>query len=186
MNKTKKMLVTLGLFLLITLIGSGIYVNQMLDKLAVDINDYTHSQEVKIEDTKDNTIIESSSNASSKDHQLDYINEPSSESTEDTQIEDTNGGTYNDRIISEVAKNLNQPIKKDDILKAGAIIMKKLSPSEIVYLLNFSEGDYTKEELLTAREILLNKLSLEDIQILQSIARSYGKSLRILDADIEI
>ena len=84
-------------------------------------------------------------------------------------------------------EKLDRPLEKKDLLKAGLIILRKLDKEEINYLYRVGTQDScTREELRRVREILLGKLSPQEISTLKEIGAKYGKQLRILDPDVQL
>lgn len=77
-------------------------------------------------------------------------------------------------------------VDKVDYLKATGVILNKLSKDEIKYLFGRAKANNSKEELRKIREILLSKLTSEDVRILREIGKRYGKKLNILDPNVEI
>lgn len=77
-----------------------------------------------------------------------------------------------------------------DYAKAGEIIIRKLSPGEIKFLFGSAKDDLfaktSVEELEKIRSIIFSKLSSEDISILRAIGKKYGKSMHILDPDLDV
>ncbi|WP_438434470.1 hypothetical protein [Gorillibacterium sp. sgz500922] len=80
-----------------------------------------------------------------------------------------------------------KPIKSQDAIDFAAILVKAgLSFKEIQYLTDQSSGDLTVTEKQHIRDLLLDKLSAEEIATLQAITRPYGKNLVILDKSYPI
>ncbi len=93
----------------------------------------------------------------------------------------------NTDIANSVLDKVNQPVEKSDLVKAGLVILKRLSSEEISYLYRVGNSKHqTHDELVRTREILLTKLSPEDIEVLQALGKKYGKDLRILDPGVPI
>lgn len=93
----------------------------------------------------------------------------------------------NTEIANSVLDKVNQPVEKTDLVKAGLVILKRLSSEEISYLYRVGNSKHqTHDELVRTREILLTKLSPEDIEVLQALGKKYGKDLRILDPGVPI
>ena len=106
----------------------------------------------------------------------------------DTAPGDQTAGGQSDReIAAAVQEKLDRPLEKKDLLKAGLIILRKLDKEEINYLYRVGTQDScTREELRRVREILLGKLSPQEISTLKEIGAKYGKQLRILDPDVQL
>jgi hypothetical protein len=91
------------------------------------------------------------------------------------------------QMAGEVQKKVDRPVEKEDLVRAGLIILRKLNTEEISYLYRVGRQDScTREELIRSREILLNKLSEDDIRTLRTIGAKYGKPLRILDPNVKL
>lgn len=85
------------------------------------------------------------------------------------------------QMVTKIQKQTDQPIKKQDLLKAGFIITRKLSVEEIYYLKKVALNDScSQEEYQRAQKILLDKLSAEDINTLKKLGGKYGSNLKIL------
>jgi len=85
-------------------------------------------------------------------------------------------------LAAEAEKKIGQPIEKIDVLKAGVILMRKLSTEDISYLSKVArKGSYSQEEYQHSQEILLSSLSVEDINALKKLGKKYGSELKILN-----
>lgn len=80
-----------------------------------------------------------------------------------------------------------KPIEVKDAADVAAILMKSgLSLKEIKFLVGQADEKLSNEEKQKIRDLLLSKLSKEEIADLRSIATQYGKKLYILDPDYPI
>ncbi|CAM3456107.1 hypothetical protein PALU110988_23780 [Paenibacillus lupini] len=80
-----------------------------------------------------------------------------------------------------------QKIDSADALDVVAILMNSgLSLKQISYLQGNATTDLSIEEKTKIRELLLSKLSEEEIQLLKSITTEYGIALNILNPDFPI
>lgn len=88
----------------------------------------------------------------------------------------------NTQIADDVMAKVGRPIDKTDMVKAGLIILKRLSGEEISYLYNVGrKGSMTADERVKVRKILSTKLSDDDVTTLKALGKKYGRSLTVLD-----
>lgn len=81
----------------------------------------------------------------------------------------------------------NKPISKQDMMDAAAILLNSgLSMKEMYYLMGQSTEKLTNEEKQHIRDLLLKKLTQEEISALRNITKKYGKGLNILDPNFPI
>ncbi|MDD4627394.1 MAG: hypothetical protein PHP87_10000 [Syntrophomonas sp.] len=91
------------------------------------------------------------------------------------------------QIISDVQEQIEKPLEKKDLLKAGMLILQKLSWEEINFLYSVGTKEQRSvEEQKQTREILLKKLDAEEIAVLRELGTKYGKKLNILDPNVPI
>jgi hypothetical protein len=89
--------------------------------------------------------------------------------------------------IKEANGFANKPIKTQDALDAAAILLQSgLSLQEIYYLTGQTKDNLSTEEKQRIRDLLLAKLTSEEIKSLRSITSQYGKHLIILDPNYPI
>lgn len=94
--------------------------------------------------------------------------------------------SLNNKIAATIQQRIGSTIDTTDLLKAGFILMSKLSKDEINFLFGLSNKTYTNEELNEVRTLLLTKLSAQDIETLKALADKYDKNLYILDPNAPI
>ncbi|NLO22373.1 MAG: hypothetical protein GX119_10320 [Syntrophomonadaceae bacterium] len=94
----------------------------------------------------------------------------------------------NEEVVADnIKEQIGQPVENDDFLKASLIILKKLDKDEISFLYEIGNKEKpTREELREVRNMLLNKLTPEEIDTLRAMGSKYGKQLRILDPSVPI
>ena len=81
----------------------------------------------------------------------------------------------------------NKAIDRQDALDAAAILLNSgLSFQEMYYLLGQSDEELSTAEKQRIRDLLLEKLTPEEISALRSITKEYGKGLLILDPNYPI
>lgn len=81
----------------------------------------------------------------------------------------------------------NKPIKTQDALDAASILLKSgLSLKEVYYLTGEAKSDLSNDEKQKIRDLLLAKLTKDEIEALRSITKQYGKRLLILDPNYPI
>ncbi len=101
--------------------------------------------------------------------------------------EDNNSPTLpSQEVAKTIQQEVGKPIEPSDLFQAVSIILRKLSEGDIKFLLGFSGNNYTNEEFIEIRKLLLSKLSTEDITILKALAQKYDRDLEIFDPDIMI
>lgn len=85
--------------------------------------------------------------------------------------------------VSDLEKRIGQPVAKQDIVKAGLILMSKLSTKDIRYLKNVvMQNSCSRQEYLQSQKILLSRLSAEDINTLNKLGEKYGIETKILSS----
>lgn len=89
--------------------------------------------------------------------------------------------------IDTASSIAGKPIDGQDALDVAAILMKSgLGVKEIYYLLGKSTDKLSNEEKQKIRDILLGKLTDDEIKALRAITTAYGKTLVILDKNYPI
>lgn len=89
--------------------------------------------------------------------------------------------------LDKAQQMTDKPIKLQDAVDFAAVLAQsKLSAKDIQDLYRATESELGPEELRRVREMLLSKLTQEEIDTLRAIARSYGKKLDILDPNVPI
>lgn len=97
------------------------------------------------------------------------------------------GLTDEEAVADRIEERIGQRVEKDDLLKASAIIMKKLNDEEILFLYGVGNKENpTRDELQEVRQMLLNKLTPEEIGTLRALGAKYGKELRVLDPSVPL
>lgn len=104
----------------------------------------------------------------------------------DNQTNDTNDSKVLPGVLSgtvDKATSLaSKPIDTQDALDVAAILLKSgLSMKEMYYLTGKSTDKLSNEDKQKIRDLLLAKLTEEDITALRAITKDYGKNLVILD-----
>ena len=91
------------------------------------------------------------------------------------------GKVEQDDIVKGVQERVSRPIEKKDLFKAGLIIIRRLSWSEIEYMYDVgTKGSMTTAELKEVHRILRDRLSSEEIKVMQDLGKKYGKNLEFL------
>lgn len=89
--------------------------------------------------------------------------------------------------VDTAASLVGKEIEGQDALDVAAILLNSgLSLRDIRYLQGNATYDLTNEEKQRIRDLLLKKLTQEEIELLRSITSKYGKSLNILNPDFPI
>jgi hypothetical protein len=89
--------------------------------------------------------------------------------------------------IEKASKLSGQEVKPQDALDVAAILLNSgLSLREINFLLGTSDNRLSVEEKQHIRDLLLAKLTEEEIKALRAITTKYGKGLIILDPEYPI
>ncbi|CAM4323078.1 hypothetical protein L1N85_15210 [Paenibacillus alkaliterrae] len=92
-----------------------------------------------------------------------------------------------DGAVGKANEFANKPIETQDALDVAAILLNSgLSFKEIYWLQGSASDDLPTEEKQRIRDLLLEKLSAEEIEALRSITTQYGKGLLILDPNYPI
>ncbi len=91
-----------------------------------------------------------------------------------------------DKIDAIAAGN----VSASDLLEVIKIIGGKLSIDEITYLFNSAKAEYWEttsvEDIEKTRELLFSKLSDDDLAKLSAFGKKYGRSMKIIDKDIDV
>jgi hypothetical protein len=166
----RRILIILG-FIVVGLAGTGIYLNYQLDHLlnqpgvlsALE-NDTTSAPDGNQAGVGSNTASPGGSGSQAG------VSQPNS------------GSSVQKDLVSDIENKVGQPVAKQDLLKAGVILMRRLNAEDIRYLKNVAlQGSYSPEEYRHAQEILLDRLSGEDINALKKLGAKYGNDLKILN-----
>lgn len=112
-------------------------------------------------------------------------------------VSETAEGTPDTPI--EIPKIIEKPVEKaselvggkdinsQDAIDVAAILLNSgLSLKQIAYLQGNATYDLSTEEKQKIRDLLLSKLSAEEIEMLRKITSKYGKNLNILNPDYPI
>ncbi len=83
--------------------------------------------------------------------------------------------------VSDIEKRIGKPIEKQDIVKAGLILITRFSTNDIRYLKDAAMQDsWDQEEYQQSQKILLSRLSEKDINTLKELGKKYGIQTKIL------
>ncbi|PWW08470.1 hypothetical protein DFQ01_101192 [Paenibacillus cellulosilyticus] len=89
--------------------------------------------------------------------------------------------------VDKAASLVGKEIEGQDALDIAAILLNSgLSLRDIRYLQGNATYDLTTEEKQHIRDLLLEKLTQDEIELLRSITLKYGKNLNILNPDYPI
>lgn len=89
--------------------------------------------------------------------------------------------------IEKASEFTEKPIQAQDALDVAAVLLKSgLSLKEVYFLTGKVSDQLPIEEKQKIRDLLLSKLSKDEIQALRSITKEYGKTLLILDPNYPI
>jgi len=84
--------------------------------------------------------------------------------------------TYNPEISVEKAEEVKESISFSEKTKVMAVMLKRLSPSDIKTLQQLASGGLTVEKKKEAKELILQKLTEDEYNELIAIAKKYGLS----------
>jgi hypothetical protein len=182
-----KLIVIVGVFI-IFILGAGIYLNYQLT--------HTLNQSDRVLQNKNSRISSSQtrlSNASQIKSGFDKIS-GILEAKTDTPSQSNHNNVQlnlnrpaNETLVTHVQNKIGQNIEKKDILMAGLILMRKLNKEDISYLSKVAMKDsYSQEDYRKSQEILLNKLSTNEINVLKKLGKKYGSELKILDLNANL
>jgi hypothetical protein len=90
------------------------------------------------------------------------------------------GKTSNPEDMVKLAeKQLGRPVDKDDVAQVAAILLKRLDSEELsfIYQQMTKEGKPSSAEIKKAKQILQNKLTPEELELVQEVALKYGKKI---------
>lgn len=89
--------------------------------------------------------------------------------------------------VEKAEEFASKPIKTQDALDVAALLLKSgLTLKEVYYLTGEAKSDLSTEEKQKIRNLLLSKLTEDEITALRSITKQYGKGLLILDPNYPI
>jgi len=95
-----------------------------------------------------------------------------------------------DVVDDKVNSIADKDVRLEDYLEVIQVLAGKLGLTELKYLFDSARADYWEttpvEDIEKAREILFSKLSDEDLEKLYQLGREYGRSMRILEKDIDV
>ncbi|MGI6413062.1 MAG: hypothetical protein ACOXZ5_05350 [Syntrophomonadaceae bacterium] len=82
--------------------------------------------------------------------------------------------------ITEIAETqLGKPVKKSDIVKVGAILVRKLSQEELTFCYNVAKNsDPSPTDIKKVKEILKDRLTSEELKLVQETGMKYGKKMK--------
>ncbi|MGG1312896.1 hypothetical protein [Cohnella laeviribosi] len=84
--------------------------------------------------------------------------------------------TYNPEISVDKAEEVKESISFSEKTKVMAVMLKRLSPSDIKTLQQLASGGLTVEKKKEAKELILKKLTEDEYNELIAIAKKYGLS----------
>jgi hypothetical protein len=90
------------------------------------------------------------------------------------------GKTSNpDDMVKLAEKQLGRPVDKADVAQVAAILLKRLDSEELsfIYQQMTKEGKPSSAEIKKAKQILQNKLTPEELELVQEVALKYGKKI---------
>jgi len=170
---SKKLFIAIGI--LLNMVIFAIVINYELNKVIDKINtpllrdDSFHGSH-----TPHSTNADNKSDSAGNDNQELKGNNNTPDSGRSTPPSQT-------EILNSIQNRVNKPIEKADLLKAGAIIMRKLDTEEINFLYHVgTKSNPTTEEITQAKKILTSKLTAEERDTLYKMGLKYGKNLTFL------
>lgn len=85
----------------------------------------------------------------------------------------------NQDMLKLAEKQLGQPVDKSDVAKVAAIFIKRLDGEELsfIYKQVTQEGKPSSADIRKAKQILQNKLTTEELELVQEVALKYGKRI---------
>ncbi len=186
MQKKSRWFIALGIALILV-VTAGIYLNYRMDQVVKSINrpgilfsDNSPSTSPPDEGTGDSKTGSESPGAITPERPVDGSGSmPQQQSPSSSE----KGTVEQDDIVKGVQQKVSRPIEKKDLIKAGLIIIRKLSWSEIEYMYDVGTKDsMTTAELKEVHRILRARLSNDEIKVMQDLGRKYGKNLDFLSA----
>lgn len=175
MQKKARVFVILGTVIVLLMV-TGFYINYKMDQIVMSLN----RPGVLFSDSP-SPLDSEADNKGSEPVLSEHPDLGGDNTLQRKQSPSYSGKVEQDDIVKAVERRVNTPIDKNDMLKAGLIIIRKLSWSEIEYLYNVgTSNSISSAELKEVHRILRSRLSAEDIQVLQVLGRKYGKNLDFL------
>jgi hypothetical protein len=82
-------------------------------------------------------------------------------------------------MVKLAEKQLGRPVDKADVAQVAAILLKRLDSEELsfIYQQMTKEGKPSSAEIKKAKQILQNKLTPEELELVQEVALKYGKKI---------
>jgi plasmid stability protein len=181
MKFKQKLFVVIGLFL-IAAVSGGFYVNYKLNNLVSSLNQPgsmysdTGSGVSGGDSDASGTDGVGQSGTSARSGNSSVVKNGSSGNSSGNASRPSNGD-----IASGALSKVNRPVEKEDLIKAGFIILRRLDSGEISYLYQVGmQENHSREQLLKARDILQAKLTAEELAEMQFLGAKYGKNLDFL------
>jgi hypothetical protein len=195
MRRKKVIFITVGILLNVVLCV-GLFINYQLNKLTREINMALTAFEAVSEepgaqvDILEEGALEPGGDGYAPSPQVTGNGAAGAAPSDDTKSPQPGQKVEkakSSQIVSGVQEKVNRPIQKEDLMKAGLIFVRRLSWDEITFLYNVGSKDqYSAEELQQARDILLTKLTPEELKEIRALGGKYGKNLLILDPNVPI
>lgn len=181
--KSKRRLAIIAGVLIFIISGTGIYVNYQLNHALDQTGIFLQDKDSGAAGSSETKLAEVFGDESGF---LNGSEKPAAKTKNSSAASDNNAQldssrSKNEIQVADIQKKVGKPIAKQDILKAGLILVRKLSPEELRYLKNVAmQNSYSREEYLQSQKILLNNLSKDDINTLKKLGKKYGSDLEIL------
>ncbi|HHV99385.1 MAG TPA: hypothetical protein GXX36_07400 [Clostridiaceae bacterium] len=90
-----------------------------------------------------------------------------------TSASDNKAQTRENKISLEKIKEIKDRVSAADKMKAGTLLLKRLSSSDIEQLFKMIEDGVTKEELERAKKLVYERFTAEEIAEIKEIYRKY-------------
>lgn len=85
-------------------------------------------------------------------------------------------------ILKLAEKQLGQPVDKSDVVKVAAILVKRLESEELSFIYQMTkETKHSSQDIKKAKQILQNRLTPEELRLVQDVGLKYGKKLSFIN-----
>lgn len=142
----------------------------------------------KAENSTPAPTAQTGNTAASNSSSNEYTAQKAPEQTAAPKTDDN--GAMPAAVQDKAAELVSKPVSTDDYFKAASTILGKLSFTEIKYIFDSARDDFwittSVEDINNIRNMLFSKLSDDDLKTLIELGRKYGRSMSILDKNIDV
>jgi len=150
-------------------------------------NDYTVNSSIP-ETEKNSPVVSKDAQPNTKNEsQVNAAAAPANTPTADKPVV---AAAVQSAVESKASTIVSKPVSSDDFMTAASAVLGKLSVTDMMYIFNSARDDFWVvtpiEEIKNIRNILFSKLTDEDLRTLQQLGKKYGRSMSIIDKNIDV